>query len=535
MRGSLAVDLPRLLRASLAGRNRMPASHSPPGQPESRAANEQATLKMSRRLNALVIGNAAYPDMHALNNPVNDAEDISAALEACGFEVITCLDADIAAMDRALKQFKAKLKSSDVGLFFFAGHGMQIDGENYLAALDTSRTDESGAKYTSMALNHVIEVMEKSKCKTSIIILDACRNNPFERAWSRSMEVRGLASVYAPRGTLIAFATSPGQTASDGSGRNGAYTNALLKHINTPDFSIEMMFKRVRNSLSAATKGKQISWEHTSLSEEFFFNLSLGVRIDLYGPTALSDGLFVVDEGRKSHSIIRGLKTLTWSRQNAAVGELTVDVANKAGRDSLFVIGRNLYQSACGSSNAAASYVRDFPNRTSGLKEEKRKALLDGMLFEVFYDPHGKLRTDFKLGMFGPLFALQRHKEFKPSFDFIAECLLPDASRFYSIPGKAIEVAVDVSTRPSAGKSGRHILLSVHYQGGDILWMEDPDYEPDPGEAPMRETLSLKEFEERLAEQMVVAPHLLKVNYSSFKAKGDETISFPYGWTTRKR
>ena len=492
---------------------------------------------MSRRLNALVIGNSAYPGLHSLNNPVNDAEDIGTALEACGFDVIACLDSDsdIAEMDRTLRRFKAKLESSDVGLFFFAGHGMQIDGENYLAALDTSTTDESGAKYSSMPLNQVIEVMEDSNCSTSIIILDACRNNPFERAWSRSIEVRGLASVYAPRGTLIAFATSPGQTAADGSGRNGAYTAALLKHINTPDFSIEMMFKRVRNTLSAATKGKQISWEHTSLAEEFFFNLSLGVRIDLYGPSALSDSLFVVDDGRKSHSVIRGLKTLTWSRQNTAVSELTVDVANKAGTDSLFVIGRNLYQAACGSSNSAAAYLRDFANSTSGVKEAKRKALLDGMLFEVFYDPNGQLRTDFKLTMFGQLFALQRHKELKPSFDFIAECLLPDAARFYSIPGKAIEVAVDVSTRASVGKKGHHVLLAVHYQGGDILWMEDPDYEPAAGEQPMRETLTLYEFEQRLAEQMVVAPHLLKVNFDSFRVTGDETIAFPYGWTTKKQ
>jgi uncharacterized caspase-like protein len=132
---------------------------------------------------------------------------------------------------------------------------MQIDGENYLAAVDTDGTDEIAAKHSSLALNRVIEVMEKSGCSTSIIVLDACRNNPFERAWTRSMESRGLAPVYAPRGTLIAFATSPGQTASDGRGRNGAYTAALLQHMTTPDCSIETMFKRVRNTLSAATKG----------------------------------------------------------------------------------------------------------------------------------------------------------------------------------------------------------------------------------------------------------------------------------------
>ncbi len=233
---------------------------------------------MTRRLNALVIGNAAYEDVDALKNPVNDAEDVGRKLETCGFSVIQEMDSSHADMDRALKRFQRVLKDSDVGLFFFAGHGMQIDGENYLAAVDTDATDEITAKHSSLALNRVIEVMEKSGCSTGIIILDACRNNPFERAWTRSIKVRGLAPVYAPRGTLIAYATSPGQTASDGKGRNGTYTAALLQHLTTPDCSIEAMFKRVRNTLSATTKGRQISWEHTSLAGEFFFNLSLGLR-----------------------------------------------------------------------------------------------------------------------------------------------------------------------------------------------------------------------------------------------------------------
>lgn len=489
---------------------------------------------MSRRLNALVIGNAAYEAVDELKNPVNDAEDVAGKLEVCGFTVIEETDSRFADMDRALKRFQKVLKESDVGLFFFAGHGMQIDGENYLAAVDTDGTDEIAAKHSSLALNRVIEAMEKSGCSTSIIILDACRNNPFERAWTRSMESRGLAPVYAPRGTLIAFATSPGQTASDGRGRNGAYTAALLQHLATPDCSIESMFKRVRNSLSAATKGRQISWEHTSLAGEFFFNLSLGVRIDLYAETALSDSLYVLDDAKASHRVIRELKSSNWHRQNPAVVGFTPEVANKASPDSLFVVGRNLYQAACGGSHSAVAYLRDFPSRTSGVKEIKRKSLLDGMLFEAFFDPNAQLRKKFKLHQFGVLFALQRHKELLPSFDFIAECLLPEAAGFYVIPGKRHEVVVDVATRLAA-KADHYILESVHCEGASILWLEDEDYEPDPGGQVMMERLSVEDFKERLCEQMVVAPHLLKVNYISFESHGKETLHFPLGWTTRKR
>lgn len=489
---------------------------------------------MTRRMTALVIGNAAYENVDELRNPANDAQDIGRALEDNGFSVIQETDCRNADMDRALKQFRVVLGDSDVGLFFFAGHGMQIDGENYLAAVDTDGSDEIAAKHSSLPLNRVIEVMEKSGCATSIIVLDACRNNPFERAWSRSISVRGLAPVYAPRGTLIAYATSPGQVASDGSGRNGAYTSALLQHIATPDCAIENMFKRVRNTLSAATRGKQISWEHTSLAGEFFFNLSLGARIDTYEVVALSDRLFVLDEAKVSHRLIRELKSLTWPRQNPAIEAFSTAVANKASVNSLFVVGRNIYQSACGGSKAANAYLADFASRTSGIKEEKRKALLDGILFEIFYDPDGKLRRGFKMRKFQEVFALQRHPELQPSFDFIAECLLPEVARFHAIPGKRHAVVVDVLTRPGA-KADLHTLESMHCGGENILWQEDEDYTPEAGEPRMVENLSLTRFEERVAEQMVMPKHLLTINYPDIGKMARGQIAFPLGWTARKR
>lgn len=489
---------------------------------------------MSRRLTALVIGNGAYEDAGELENPANDAEDIAAKLETCGFSVIKAIDCTITDMDKAVKQFKRVLPENDVGLFFFAGHGMQIDGENYLAAVNTDTAGEDEAKYSSLPLNRVIEVMEKAATATSIIILDACRDNPFERAWHRSAATRGLASVYAPKGTLIAFATSPGQTASDGRGRNGTYTAALLQHIATPDCSIENMFKRVRNTLSAATRHKQISWEHTSLSGEFFFNLSLGARIDDYSATALSDRLFVLDEAKASHQVIRALKSLTWPIQNPAVDNFSPNVANKASIDSLFVVGRNIYQSACGGSNSASTYLRDFVARTQGVKSEKRKALLDGMLFELFFDAQAKLRKEFKTRKFQDLFFLQQHEDLSQSFDFLAECLLPDAGRFYSIPGKKHPVVVDVVT-VSEGAAKTHLLESIDCGGANVLWLEDEDYAIEPGKPPQTEKLGISKFEERLAEQMVVPSHLLTVNYLSFERQGNERILFPYGWTVRKQ
>ena len=231
---------------------------------------------MKRMLAALVIGNAAYPDQNELANPVNDAIDIGAKLKGYGFNVTIVTDATTAEMDKSLKTYRGLLETHEVGLFFFAGHGMQIEGTNYLIGLDTDFETETDAKYSSLSLDKVVDVMAKSKATTKIIMLDACRNNPWERAWHRSPATRGLASVYAPKGTIIGFATSPGEVAFDGVGRNGTYTAGLLQHIDTPDCSIESMFKRVRNTVAAASAGKQTTWEHTSLSGEFYFNLSLG-------------------------------------------------------------------------------------------------------------------------------------------------------------------------------------------------------------------------------------------------------------------
>ena len=239
--------------------------------------SREIVCQMTRPLSALVIGNAKYLEAGNLKNPANDADDIAAKLEARGFTVTKKIDATHKEMDRALREFKRALKGEEVGLFFFAGHGVQIEGDNYLAATDTEVSDEIDAKHSALSLNRVIETMERAGTSTNIIILDACRDNPWDRAWRRPATSRGLAPVYAPKGTLIAFATSPGQVAGDGKGPSDPVA-ALLKHIDTPDCSIEMMFKRVRNTLSAATSQKQISWKHTSLSGEFYFNLGVGAR-----------------------------------------------------------------------------------------------------------------------------------------------------------------------------------------------------------------------------------------------------------------
>ena len=484
---------------------------------------------MGRTLTALVIGNAKYDNASVLKNPSNDANDVAEKLVTSGFSVTRLIDASHKEMDRALQCFKKNSKGADVALFFFAGHGIQIEGDNYLCATDTKIDDETEAKHSSMSLNRVIESMEKSKTTTNLIILDACRDNPWDRAWRRPTS-RGLASVYAPKGTLVAFATSPGQLAADGKGKNGAYTAALLQHIETPNCSIEMMFKRVRNTLSATTSQKQISWEHTSLAEEFYFNPSIGARITEYSPTSLSDGLFVLDEAKVSHQLIRALKSLTWPKQNPALTAFTASHVAKAGNDSLFVVGRNIYQAACGSSSGAINYINDFMNRTNSAPVDKRKALLDGMLFEIFFGSDGEIRGEPKMPQFEQVFHLQQYNDLSSSFDFIAECLIPYASRYYAIPGTAHTCAVDIMVEPKS----QNKITAVFVEGKNVLRAKDEDYADENGAPTCYRSYSIKSLEKTLAEQMIFPQRQLKFTYNEARANL-EKIQFPEGWTVRKK
>lgn len=482
---------------------------------------------------ALVIGNADYPD-NPLANPCHDAHDMADVLRQFEFDVLEYRDVTHESMHRALQEFRSELHLAEVGLFFFAGHGLQIDGKNYLLATDTSTDDQIAVRFTSLELDHVIASMEHAETRTNLIILDACRNNPWERRWHRSSGTQGLASVYVPRGTLIAFATSPGQTAADGVGqRNGKYTSALLKHIGTPDCTIEAMFKRVRNTLNVTTNGKQISWEHTSLASEFFFNRSVSARIDLYSEKALKDGSVELKDSYPSHRIIRSLKVLTWNVQNAAVQELVPEAMKGFGKNSLFIIGRNLYQAACGNSNAALSFIEEFPTKTRGLVEAKRRALLDGMLFELFFDPDGQLREEFKDRRFNELFGLQRYASTAASFDFIAECLHPYSHLFHTLPGKLGDVAIDIVLEagddPNNPYVDRICLASLNLLRPENEVGHDEDDEPDSYRSYTRPA-----FENRISKQLLIPLHLLSFTYTGV-SRTPSNVRSPLEWTVRKR
>ena len=223
-----------------------------------------------RRL-ALVVGNGAYSS-NRLNNPTNDAEDVAGgALRASGFEVSLVKDADLTVFDLAVSDFISRLKGADTGLFFYAGHGVQVDGMNYLIPISPRIDDAASVKAKAVAVDTVVGKMEASGLRTALIILDSCRDNPFPGA-ARSGQ-RGLAVVATPRtvNSPIAYATSPGETASDGEGRSGVFSGAFIKQIKEPGRELSTIIKNVKAEVASRWMNKQQSRFDFSMQDNFNF------------------------------------------------------------------------------------------------------------------------------------------------------------------------------------------------------------------------------------------------------------------------
>ncbi len=229
---------------------------------------KSSTSTAERRL-ALVIGNSAYASA-PLRNPTNDARAVAQALAGLGFEVMHQENAGLKFMARSIRDFGTKLKQQGgIGLFYYAGHGMQVKGRNYLIPVDADIQSEDEIAFNAVDANLVLEKMDAANNGLNVVILDACRNNPFARSFRSSAQ--GLAQMDAPSGTLIAFATAPGSVASDGEGSNGVYTKHLIEHMSVPGLAVEQLFKRVRVGVTRETRDRQVPWESSSLKGDFYF------------------------------------------------------------------------------------------------------------------------------------------------------------------------------------------------------------------------------------------------------------------------
>jgi hypothetical protein len=234
---------------------------------------------------ALVIGNGAYTTS-PLKNPPNDAADMARALSNVGFTVESGIDLTQRQMKAMIREFGQKLKAGGQGLFYFAGHGIQLKGRNYLIPVDAEITSETDVEDQGVDANLIMGLMDEAGNGLNVVILDACRNNPFARSFRSSSN--GLAQVDAPTGTLVAYSTAPGRVARDGTGRNGPYTAELLRQMSVPGLPIEEVMKRVRASLKQLTNGEQVPWESSSLVGNFYLNKAVGASTAVNNPGSVA-------------------------------------------------------------------------------------------------------------------------------------------------------------------------------------------------------------------------------------------------------
>jgi hypothetical protein len=237
---------------------------------------------------ALVIGNGRYVNAPTLSNPPNDAHAIANALATIGFEVIQCVDLDHDGMEKLLRDFLRRTSSAQVGLPFYAGHGIQVGGVNYLVPIDAKIRSVADLNFSAFDLDKVLASLD-DPARANIIILDACRDNPFTVSFAANTRTTNAAAGLAAytslgTGSLIAFSTAPGRVAEDGNAANSPFTASLIKHIATPGIEVRQMLTRVRGDVALATNEKQVPWDNSSLRGDVYLG---GMPLPaIQGPTA---------------------------------------------------------------------------------------------------------------------------------------------------------------------------------------------------------------------------------------------------------
>ena len=477
---------------------------------------------------ALVVGNSNYvfdAPSFVLKNPGNDARGVADALTRLGFFVKLYLDEDTKSFGRHLHEFSTELNKYDNCLVYFAGHAIQIDGVNFLAAIDTSFYDESSAMYTSIQLDMVLDYLRRCSCKVKIVILDACRNNPFA---ARGFNDSGLAPVKAPTGTLIAFSTSPGERASDtGFGNNSIYTGALLKHIAHENIPIEEMFKRVRTTVYSLSNKKQISWEHTSLIGDFFFNSgqlihSVGLP---YGEEFVADGRYE-GSGTDFDDVISGMKTYTWDVQKAAIQALRKLDKKSLGPNEKFLIGRNILQVASGGEFSALDIMEDLDRYLQSWSDGEENHVLNGILFEMYFNSEGRFRGErLKTGCLNQVCKLEENQKYKPSFDFIHKQLTPFRDNLYYIPSSnpqsvPVEYTIAEEEVMVLGKSRKRTVLKQIMVKGKLIY----EYNGNDMEL-MLDTINKDDFPEHISRFLSIPARRLNIITN---AEVPEKFRIPY-------
>jgi len=423
---------------------------------------------------ALVIGNNEYFPKHKLDNPINDATSIKQVFEKLGYYVIFKTDGNSQNIVDLLTEFEDRLKNYDASIFFFAGHGFEVEGENYLAFTECQIDNLSSyhCNQSCIKLNDLLNIYKKQSNKINIAIIDACRKS-FERGGALAMT-----PIQAPKGTLIAFSTSPNEGASDvGFENNSIFTGALLKYIGRERLSVEELFKKVRKTVFNLSNGKQTTWEHTSLIGDFYFNkgqLVFSVTIP-YAEDVIKDVNYSKND--EFGQFIQQIKSYNWDIQNPAISRALKIQPNLLDKNQQFILGRNLLQ-ASGAAYQAEKFMTSFP--TSIIRyttDNGENHLLNGILFEIYFNPQAEFRKDkTKKHYFEKIIALRKNPTFRKSFEFINNLLIATEYPLIYLP-QEIDTYFDIDVTANnqniknyLGNEIEHQIISkINCNSADIL------------------------------------------------------------------
>lgn len=421
---------------------------------------------------AIVIGNNEYFEGSKLDNAVNDAEGMADIFTRLGYQVMLWTNTKQEVIPEILEQYEKRINDFDASIFFFAGHGFQVDGVNYLASVDCQVANPYAAhcKRSCIQLSELTEIFKKASNMVNIVIIDACRKG-FDRGVAA-----GFFPVHAPKGALIAFSTSENENAKDyGYENHSVFTGSLLKFLGVERLSVEELFKKVRKTVYALTGGAQTTWEHTSLVGDFYFNTGQLVHsISVpYSDIVVKDKDF--SEMDDKFGIVMDLKSCNWNRQNPAMDKLSSLRPEQIDKDQQFIIGRNILQAADYAHNATA-FMDNLRQYLLPFSNESENHVLNGILFETYFNSNGDFRSEnLKKHNLPKVLKLRNMAEFKKSFDFIKTTLEPYRQELFYVPGDNVAV-IDVAVlatneimRNTAGEEFPHQAIdAITVQGKDI-------------------------------------------------------------------
>ncbi|WGQ08949.1 caspase family protein [Pedobacter gandavensis] len=456
---------------------------------------------------ALTIGLNDYENLNKLDNAVNDASAIADALENLGFVVKRAFDLSIRDIDKIVDEFVSELPNYQLALFYFAGHGFQIEGENILAGLEVNISSRilSSVKRDSILLDDLIKKMERTNIPSKVIVLDACRK-PIE-GLIRGTASNDFAPIFAPKGTLIAFSTSPGEPAKDGSGTNSHYTAAFLEHLKQENIEIELFFKRVRTTVSAVTQGTQTSWEHTSLIGPLVLNsgqLRHSKNLPYSDKVIADEDFSSVNSGSEIDLLLVDLSG-DFYKQNDAIDTINRKQLSQWSDDQLFLLGRGLINTGENNSFSGVNILENLKSWLWDHAKDRAHHIVNGLLFEIYFNGKGHFRKNrLKSRFMKEVLDLDNDVRFKVSFQMINEQLAPFKDRLLYIPGVDIlKLPVDL-TIDRQSKEGQKIL-AINVNGKNITNLNIDEEYPSS-------TMSKKKFLDKLSDELMVPINKITLN-----------------------